>query len=78
MTDANAKVDAATRENMINHDDDGQRELYAILRQAAMERRLAPSELDSTPGEFEDRLQPTAEQWYQNGIKDADMKMGER
>ncbi|WP_327286459.1 hypothetical protein OG974_32395 (plasmid) [Streptomyces sp. NBC_00597] len=39
---------------------------------------LRVSELDASPGEYEDGLQPTAQQWYQNGIKDADMKMGER
>ncbi|MCX4534804.1 hypothetical protein OHA79_19640 [Streptomyces sp. NBC_00841] len=46
MNDLNARVDTETRNNMINHYDDG--------------------------------LQPTAQQWYRSGIKDADMKMGER
>ncbi|WP_405687462.1 hypothetical protein [Streptomyces sp. NBC_00057] len=49
-----------------------------MLRKIAKERGLESSELDASPGEYEDCLQPTAEQWYQNGIKDADMKMGER
>ncbi|MEU9182813.1 hypothetical protein AB0C90_39740 [Streptomyces sp. NPDC048550] len=39
---------------------------------------LQANELDLSPGEYEDGLQPTAEQWYQAGIKDADLKMGER
>lgn len=78
MNDLNAKVDAETRNNMINHYDNGENEMNAMLRQMAKERGLAMSELDASPGEYEDGLQPTAQQWYQNGIKDADMKMGER
>ncbi|MFJ9822845.1 DUF6571 family protein [Streptomyces sp. NPDC101160] len=78
MNGLNAKVDAETRNNMINHYDNGEREMYAMLRQMAKERGLATAELDASPGEYEDGLQPTAQQWYQNGIKDADMKMGER
>ncbi|MFF9430684.1 DUF6571 family protein [Streptomyces sp. NPDC014746] len=78
MNGLNSKVDAETRNNMINHYDNGEREMYAMLREMAKERGLAPSELDASPGEYEDGLQPTAQQWYQNGIKDADMKMGER
>ncbi|MFD9428442.1 MULTISPECIES: hypothetical protein [unclassified Streptomyces] len=30
------------------------------------------------PGAYEDGLRPTAPQWYQNGTKDTDMKIGER
>ncbi|MFF3317401.1 hypothetical protein ACFYV5_18110 [Streptomyces sp. NPDC003035] len=42
------------------------------------EKGLDPdTELDVSPGEYEDGLQPTAEQWYQNGIQDAQMKMGQ-
>ncbi|MFE0640744.1 hypothetical protein ACFW2Y_03830 [Streptomyces sp. NPDC058877] len=63
---------------MLNHYPEGQKQMYAMLRQMAMERKLQPSELDASPGEYEGGLQPTAQQWYQNGIKDADMKMGER
>ncbi|MET9372857.1 hypothetical protein ABZX98_01695 [Streptomyces sp. NPDC002992] len=44
----------------------------------ATEKGLDPdTELDVSPGEYEDGLQPTAEQWYQNGIQDAQMKMGQ-
>ncbi|MEU6866287.1 hypothetical protein ABZ924_24015 [Streptomyces sp. NPDC046876] len=78
MNGLNAKVDAETRNNMINHYDNGEREMYAVLRQTAKERGPSPSELDASPGEYEDGLRPTAQQWYQNGIKDADRKMGER
>ncbi|MEU2835093.1 DUF6571 family protein [Streptomyces lavendulae] len=78
MNDLNAKVDAETRNNMINHYDNGQNEMNAMLRQMATDKGLRVSELDASPGEYEDGLQPTAQQWYQNGIKDADMKMGER
>ncbi|MFB7076377.1 DUF6571 family protein [Streptomyces sp. NPDC056308] len=78
MNDENVKVDAATRNNMISHYDEGQKEMYAMLRKMARARGLEKTELDASPGEYEDGLQPIAEQWYQNGIKDADMKMGER
>ncbi|MFE2285093.1 DUF6571 family protein [Streptomyces sp. NPDC059443] len=78
MNDLNAKVDADTRNNMINHFDNGQKEMNALLSQMATVKGLHLSELDASPGEYEDGLQPTAQQWYQNGIKDADMKMGER
>ncbi|MEU7278488.1 DUF6571 family protein [Streptomyces sp. NPDC045431] len=78
MNDLNAKVDAETRNNMVNHYENGENQLYAMMRRMAMEKGLSESELDLSPGEYEDGLQPTAEQWYQNGIKDADMKMGER
>lgn len=78
MNELNAKVDAETRNNMINHYDNGQNEMNAMLRQMATDKGLHISELDASPGEYEDGLQPTAQQWYQNGIKNADMKMGER
>ncbi|MFB7551471.1 DUF6571 family protein [Streptomyces sp. NPDC056154] len=78
MNEENVKVDAATRNNMISHYDEGQKEMYAMLRKMARARGLEKTELDASPGEYEDGLQPIAEQWYQNGIKDADMKMGER
>ncbi|WP_031090054.1 hypothetical protein [Streptomyces sp. NRRL WC-3549] len=63
---------------MIDHYDNGEREMYAMLRKVATKRELDEEELDASPGEYEDGLQPTAQQWYQSGIKDADMKMGER
>ncbi|MFE3602511.1 hypothetical protein ACFXP3_38685 [Streptomyces sp. NPDC059096] len=78
MNDLNANIDAETRNNMINHYDSGEKQMYAMLSQAAKEQGLTTSELDASPGEYEDGIQPTAQQWYQNGIKDADMKMGER
>ncbi|MDJ0382322.1 DUF6571 family protein [Streptomyces sp. G-G2] len=78
MNDLNAKVDAETRNNMINHFDNGEKEMNAMLRQMATDKGLSASDLDASPGEYEDGLQPTAQQWYQNGIKDADLKMGER
>jgi hypothetical protein len=78
MNGLNAEVDAETRNNMINHYDNGEREMYAMMRRMATEKGLDEAELDASPGEYEDGLQPTAQQWYQSGIKDADMKMGER
>lgn len=33
--------------------------------------------LDASPGEYEDHLQAIAEQWYQNGMGDADKWMGQ-
>ncbi|MFE7707962.1 hypothetical protein ACFU6I_19705 [Streptomyces sp. NPDC057486] len=63
---------------MINHYADGERRMYAMLRKTAMEKGRKEPELDASPGEYEDGLRPTAQQWYQSGIKDADMKMGER
>ncbi|MFB7917386.1 hypothetical protein [Streptomyces sp. NPDC056061] len=78
MNDLNAKIDADTRNNMVNHYDNGERQMYAMLRQMAMKRGLTESDLDASPGEYEDGIQPQVQQWYQSGIKDADMKMGER
>lgn len=40
----NAEVDADTRSNMIKHYDDGQRQMYAMLRGMATKRGLADSE----------------------------------
>ncbi|MEU4492912.1 DUF6571 family protein [Streptomyces sp. NPDC023998] len=77
MNKLNAKVDEETRNNMVNHYDNGERQIYAMMRKMAMEKGLNKEELDLSPGEYEDGLQPTAEQWYKNGIKDADMKMGQ-
>lgn len=78
MNDLNAKVDAATRNDMVNHFENGENQMYAMMRRMATEKGLDPeTELDVSPGEYEDGLQPTAEQWYQNGIQDAQMKMGQ-
>ncbi|MEU6016710.1 hypothetical protein ABZ826_22440 [Streptomyces sp. NPDC047515] len=63
---------------MIKQYDEGEKQMYATLRMMAMEKGPKKPELDASPGKYEDGLQPTAQQWYQNGIKDADMKMGER
>ncbi|WP_331738116.1 hypothetical protein [Streptomyces sp. NBC_00069] len=59
-------------------DANGENQMYAMMREMAMKKGLQANELDRSPGEYEDGLQPTAEQWYQAGIKDADLKMGER
>ncbi|MFF9506309.1 hypothetical protein ACF1BU_02730 [Streptomyces sp. NPDC014724] len=77
MTDLNTRVDAQTRNDMINHYDNGERQMYAMLRKMALDKGLDKTELDASPGEYEDGLQPLARQWYQSGIKDADMKMGQ-
>ncbi|WP_435058913.1 DUF6571 family protein [Streptomyces sp. bgisy060] len=73
----NAKVDAATRENMIKHYDEGQQEMYRLLRGMAMKRGLTPQELDASPGEYEDDLQSTTQQWYAYGMGEADKAMGQ-
>ncbi|GHA88190.1 DUF6571 family protein [Streptomyces termitum] len=77
LNNENAKVDAATRENMIKHYDEGQRQMYGMLRGMATHRGLTEAELDASPGEFEDHLQTITEQWYQNGMEDADKSMGQ-
>ncbi|MEU3075627.1 DUF6571 family protein [Streptomyces laurentii] len=77
VNDSNAKVDAETRENMIKHYDQGQTQIYETLRKAALERGLTEAELDASPGEYEDHLQSITEQWYQNGMQDADKSMGQ-
>ncbi|MFB6940133.1 DUF6571 family protein [Streptomyces sp. NPDC060286] len=73
----NARVDAETRNNMIKHYDYGQKEMYGMLRGMATYRGLTEKELDATPGEYEDHLQAIAEQWYGNGMGDADKAMGQ-
>ncbi len=77
LNDENAKVDAATRENMIKHYDEGQKQLYGMLRGMATHRGLSEEELDTSPGEYEDHLQAITEQWYHNGMQDADKSMGQ-
>ncbi len=77
LNDENAKVDAATRENMIKHYDEGQKQMYGMLRAMATHRGLTEQELDASPGEFEDHLQTITEDWYQNGMGDADKSMGQ-
>ncbi|MET9153303.1 DUF6571 family protein [Streptomyces griseoflavus] len=77
MNNLNSEVDAETRNNMINHFENGENQMYAMLRESADARGITEDELDASPGEYEDGLQPTAEQWYKNGIEDADMKMGQ-
>ncbi|WP_181009157.1 hypothetical protein [Streptomyces sp. SM11] len=73
----NAKVDAETRNNMIKHYDYGQKQMYGMLRQMATERGLSKAELDASPGEYEDHLQPKAKEWYLNGMTEADKLMGQ-
>ncbi|MFF9347743.1 hypothetical protein [Streptomyces sp. NPDC014734] len=75
---ANAEVDRKTREAMVDHFDNGQREMDTLLERMALRRGLTKDELDLSPGEFEDNIQRLAEEWYQHGIKDSDLKMGER
>ncbi|MEU8763944.1 DUF6571 family protein [Streptomyces sp. NPDC048659] len=78
MNGLNAKVDAETRNNMINHYDNGQRQMLTMLRETARERDLDPKLFDDGTQEFERGLQRTAQEWYQMGIKAADLHMGER
>ncbi|MFB7368860.1 DUF6571 family protein [Streptomyces sp. NPDC056222] len=77
LNDDNARVDAETRNNMIKHYDEGQQQMYGMLRGMATHRGLSDEELDASPGEYEDHLQAIAEQWYQNGMGDADKSMGQ-
>ncbi|MEV6077647.1 hypothetical protein AB0L80_21420 [Streptomyces sp. NPDC052069] len=64
--------------NHRDHFDSGERARNAMLRQMATDKRLPPAELDAGPGVYEDGFRTTAPQWYRNGMKDTDMKMGER
>ncbi|WP_370412842.1 DUF6571 family protein [Streptomyces fradiae] len=77
LNNDNARVDAATRDNMIKHYDEGQQEMYRLLRGMATKRGLTPEELDASPGEYEDGLQSTTEQWYAYGMGEADKAMGQ-
>ncbi|WP_267241707.1 DUF6571 family protein [Streptomyces sp. PR69] len=78
LNGANAEVDKATRENLVDHFDNGQREMDSLLEQFALRAGLDEKELDASPGEFEDHLQQIAEESYMDGLKDSDLKMGER
>ncbi|RPK43427.1 DUF6571 family protein [Streptomyces sp. ADI93-02] len=77
LNDQNARVDAETRNNMIRHYDYSEKQMYGMLRRMATERGLSKEELDASPGEYEDHLQSITEQWYQNGMGDADKWMGQ-
>lgn len=77
MNDLNATVDAETRKNMVDHFENGEKQLEAMMRETAMKKGLTEDELDATPGEYEDHLQTTAEHWYQYGIEEAQKKMGQ-
>ncbi|WP_406333549.1 hypothetical protein OG814_05165 [Streptomyces zaomyceticus] len=78
MNDLNAKGDAESRNSMVEHFENGENQMYAMMRQVATDKGLDPdTELDVSPGEYEDGLQPTADQWYQNGVQDAQMEMGQ-
>ncbi|MFF2330724.1 MULTISPECIES: hypothetical protein [unclassified Streptomyces] len=78
MNDENVKVVTNRRNTMTSHDDGGPKELYAMLHKMAKERGPEDTEPGASPGAYEDGLQPAAQQWYRNGIKDPDMKKGER
>ncbi|MFB6999335.1 DUF6571 family protein [Streptomyces virginiae] len=77
MNELNAKVDEETRRNMVNHFENGENQMNAMMRKMATEKGLTQEELDASPGEYEDGLQTTAENWYQQGIEDAQKKMGQ-
>ncbi|MGW4038425.1 DUF6571 family protein [Streptomyces sp. NPDC004778] len=77
MNDLNAKVDADTRRNMVDHFENGEQQMDAMMRRTAMDKGLTEEELDASPGEYEDHLQAAAESWYQYGIEDAQKKMGQ-
>ncbi|MEU0629757.1 DUF6571 family protein [Streptomyces sp. NPDC005989] len=77
MNDLNAQVDAETRKNMVDHFENGEKQMDAMMRETAMKKGLTKEDLDATPGEYEDHLQTTAENWYQYGIEDAQKKMGQ-
>ncbi|MEU1896104.1 DUF6571 family protein [Streptomyces pristinaespiralis] len=78
LGEENAKVDKQVREDLVKHFDYGQKEMDSLLEQMARSKGLEPEELDMSPGEFEDNIQRINEEWYQHGLKDSDMKMGER
>ncbi|WP_406149293.1 DUF6571 family protein [Streptomyces sp. NBC_01012] len=77
LNNADTDVDAETRNNMIKHYDYGQKQMNGMLRGMALERGLSEQELDASPGEYEDHLQSITEQWYGNGMGDADKSMGQ-
>ncbi|MER7001286.1 DUF6571 family protein [Streptomyces sp. NPDC000410] len=77
LNNDNAKVDAKTRENMIKHYDEGQKQMYGMLRGMATKRGLSEEELDASPSEYEDHLQPLIRQWHRTGMGDADSEMGQ-
>ncbi|MEV8444887.1 DUF6571 family protein [Streptomyces parvus] len=77
MNELNEKVDAETRRNMVDHFENGERQMDAMMRKMALEKGLSVEELDASPGEYEDHLQSAAENWYQYGIEDAQKKMGQ-
>ncbi|MET9808830.1 DUF6571 family protein [Streptomyces halstedii] len=77
MKDLNDTVDAETRKNMVDHFENGENQMNAMMREMAFKKGLTTEELDASPGEYEDHLQTTAENWYQYGIEDAQKKMGQ-
>ncbi|WP_240661317.1 MULTISPECIES: hypothetical protein [unclassified Streptomyces] len=78
LGEENTKVDKQVREDLVKHFDYGQKEMDSLLEQMARSKGLEPEELDMSPGEFEDNIQRLNEEWYQHGLKDSDLKMGER
>ncbi|MFE2758601.1 DUF6571 family protein [Streptomyces halstedii] len=77
VNEENAKVDADTRKNRIKHYEDGQEQMYAMLRGVATKRGLTLAELDASPSEFENHLQAKAKEWYLSGLAEADKLTGE-
>ncbi|AWL42725.1 hypothetical protein B9S64_09230 [Streptomyces sp. SM18] len=77
MKDLNDTVDAETRKNMVDHFENGENQMNAMMREMAFKKGLTTEELDASPGEYEDHLQTTTENWYQYGIEDAQKKMGQ-
>ncbi|MGW4252024.1 DUF6571 family protein [Streptomyces californicus] len=77
LNEDNAKIDAETRENRINHYEDGEKQMNGMLRDTAIARGISKRELDASPGEYEDHLQPKTKEWYLSGMAQADKLMGQ-
>ncbi|MFJ6883477.1 DUF6571 family protein [Streptomyces californicus] len=77
LNEDNAKIDAETRENRINHYEDGEKQMNGMLRDTAIARGISKKELDASPGEYEDHLQPKAKEWYLSGMAQADKLTGQ-
>lgn len=77
LNEDNAKIDAETQENRINHYEDGEKQMNGMLRDTAIARGISKRELDASPGEYEDHLQPKTKEWYLSGMAQADKLMGQ-
>ncbi|WP_439080766.1 hypothetical protein [Streptomyces sp. WL006] len=73
----NSKVDAETRGQRVDHYEDGEKQMYGMLRGTAMKRGLTDDELDASPGEYENHLQAIAKEWYLSGMDEADKLTGQ-